>query len=38
MFSFKCVCSGIGIDVSFLGWGDFMSGGLGEGGFFRNFI
>ncbi len=38
MFSLKRSCSGIGIDVSLLGWGDLMSGGLGDGGFFRNSI
>jgi len=38
MFHLKRACSALGIDVSLLGWGDLMSGGLGDGGFFRSSI
>lgn len=38
MFQLKRACSPLGIDPSLLGWGDLMSGGLGDGGFFRNSI
>lgn len=38
MFHLKRMSAGLGIDVSMLGWGDLMSGGLGDGGFFRTSI
>ncbi|WP_279448541.1 hypothetical protein [Aeromonas hydrophila] len=38
MFHLKRMSGGMGIDVSMLGWGDLMSGGLGDGGFFRTSI
>ncbi|MCG7545385.1 portal protein [Pseudoalteromonas sp. MM17-2] len=38
MFHLKRGCSSLGIDASLLGWGDLMSGGLGDGGFFRSSI
>lgn len=38
MFHLKRMASSLGIDVSMLGWGDLMSGGLGDGGFFRTSI
>lgn len=38
MFHLKRMASALGIDVSMLGWGDLMSGGLGDGGFFRTSI
>jgi hypothetical protein len=38
MFHLKRACSALGMDVSLLGWGDMMSGGLGDGGFFRTSI
>lgn len=38
MFHLKRMSGGLGIDASMLGWGDLMSGGLGDGGFFRTSI
>lgn len=38
MFHLKRMAASLGIDVSMLGWGDLMSGGLGDGGFFRTSI
>ena len=38
MFHLKRMSAGLGLDVSMLGWGDLMSGGLGDGGFFRTSI
>ena len=35
LFHVKRLGSAIGVDPSLLGFGDFMSGGLGDGGFFR---
>lgn len=38
MFHLRRMSSSLGIDVTMLGWGDLMSGGLGDGGFFRTSI
>lgn len=38
MFHAKMLCGGLGIDISQLGFADVLSGGLGEGGFFRNSV
>lgn len=38
MFHLKRMCGALGIDASMLGWGDLMSGGLGDGGFFRTAV
>lgn len=38
MFHLKRMCGAIGIDASMLGWGDLISGGLGEGGWFRSAV
>ncbi|MGL5226170.1 MAG: hypothetical protein ACRC8Q_12750 [Aeromonas sp.] len=38
MFHLKRMSGGLGIDPSMLGWSDMLSGGLGEGGFFRTSI
>ncbi|WP_429169387.1 hypothetical protein [Aeromonas hydrophila] len=38
MFHLKRMSGGLGIDPSMLGWGDLLSGGLGDGGFFRTSI
>lgn len=38
MFHLKRMAAGLGIDASLLGWGDLMSGGLGDGGFFRTSV
>lgn len=35
MFHAKLLCGALGIDISMLGFADLMSGGLGDGGFFR---
>lgn len=35
LFHAKLLCGSLGIDLSMLGFADLMSGGLGEGGFFR---
>lgn len=38
MFHLKRMSGGLGIDPSMLGWSDLLSGGLGDGGFFRTSI
>lgn len=35
LFHAKLLCGALGIDISMLGFADLMSGGLGDGGFFR---
>lgn len=35
MFNAKMLVGSLGIDLSMVGWADILSGGLGEGGFFR---
>jgi len=38
MFHLKRICGALGLDPSLIGFGDMLSGGLGEGGWFRQSI